>query len=105
MTKRNALPMLPILLVLLSMVGCAASDDEPVTGAGAAEAATPVETAGEDPVTRAVAVAKALEAEPDNAVEVLERASMTPEEYEALMYEIAADPEMTRAYRNAMGEE
>lgn len=50
---------------------------------------------------RAAAIAKAIDADPSEADAVLEAAGMTEEEYEQALFDIAADPKMSRAFLNA----
>jgi hypothetical protein len=94
---------LGILIVLLVALtaGCPApAPEENVAGEEAAVAETaPLP----EQVQKAVDVAKALEADPDRVAAILEEVVMTPEEYEALLFDIAADPELSRLYNEAMG--
>ena len=46
-------------------------------------------------VDQAVAVAKELRSKPDDAEAILTRNNLTPEQWEALMYEIADDPALS----------
>ena len=55
----------------------------------------------QDEVAKAAAIAKEIEAAPDRAVEILESHGMTPEQWEALMYDIASDPARAEAYAAA----
>jgi hypothetical protein len=54
-------------------------------------------------VDKAVAVAKAVEANPGRADAVLREHGMTAQQFEDLMYEIAADPAMSEEYEARMG--
>lgn len=54
-------------------------------------------------VDRAATIAKAIRANPDNAEQILRQNGMTEEQYEALMYEIAADPAMSAQYSATVG--
>lgn len=54
------------------------------------------------PVEQAAAVARAIQADPAQADAALAEQGMTREAFEALLYEIAADPDKTAAYRDAL---
>ena len=54
-------------------------------------------------VEKAAAIAKAIEANPDGSSEVLRQHGMTVQQFEDLMYEIAADPKMSAAYNARVG--
>lgn len=57
---------------------------------------------GLDPkVQKAVSIARAIEAKPDSAEDVLASHELDREGLDALMYEIARNPELSRAYRDA----
>ncbi len=59
-----------------------------------AEEAEPI-----DPrVEKAVTVANAIASNPDSADEILENNGLDREKFEALMYEIAKDPELSQLY-------
>ncbi len=90
-----------IFLLIAITAGCPApAPEENVAGeeAGVVDSAPLPEQ-----VQKAVDIAKALEADPDRVAAILEEAVMTPDEYEALLYDIAADPELSRLYNEAMG--
>jgi hypothetical protein len=53
----------------------------------------------DDPVERGAAIARQIKADPESAEEILEEHEMSIEDFEALMYEIAADPEMSERYQ------
>ena len=94
---------LGILIVLLVALtaGCPAPAPEESGSGEDAAVADPAPLP--EQVQKAVDVAKALEADPDRVAAILEEAVMTPDEYEALLYDIAADPELSRLYNEAMG--
>jgi hypothetical protein len=50
----------------------------------------------------AAALAREIQADPDAAAEILAARGMTEEEFESLLYEIAADPAASEAYAGAM---
>ena len=54
-------------------------------------------------VQRAAAIADGIERDPDSSDEVLARADLDREGLDALMYEIAIDPELASQYRIARG--
>jgi hypothetical protein len=57
----------------------------------------------EDEVLRAAEIAREIRERPDDTEAILEEHEMTIEELEALMYEIAADPEKSQRYQEALG--
>lgn len=57
------------------------------------------------PVEQAAAAAKAIQADPAQADAALSAHGLTRDSFEALMYEIAADPEKSAAYRAALRSE
>ncbi len=59
----------------------------------------------DDPVERAAAIARDIQADPANAEEVLEDHDITIDEFEELIYEIAADPEQSQRYEAALAGE
>lgn len=59
----------------------------------------------DDPVDRAVAIARDIQADPANAEEVLEDHEITIDEFEELVYLIAADPEMSARYEAGLAGE
>lgn len=76
-----------LLLVLLVLVG-AGCDDEP-----------------EDKALRAAEIAQEIRENPEETEAVLEDHDMTIEQFEALIYEVAADPELSERYEEALAEE
>jgi hypothetical protein len=54
------------------------------------------------PAERAAEIAGEMRAEPDRSAQILEEHDMTIEEFEALMYEVASDPELSRRYSEAL---
>ena len=90
------------LVSLLSLValGCGGptAEQPPATATDAEAAALP------DKVETAVAIARELATDPGDAQAILDRHGLTEEGFDDLMYEIAADPELTAAYRDALGE-
>lgn len=84
----------------LIVAGCAAPEPEPP----AQEEAVADVAAPNDVVQKAVEIAKAIEADPDATEQVLQDHGLTVEEFEQMMYEIGADPELTKAYEAALAE-
>jgi hypothetical protein len=94
---RNRL-LLVLILLLTMAVACGGSDSGP---AGEPEAVAGAEAAKDLP-TRAAEITLAVEADPDSADAILEQHGVTVDEFEEMMFEIAADPELTRAYEAAL---
>lgn len=69
------------------------------------EVQRPADTAPADPamvrVQLAAAVAKEISAAPERADEILGKHGLSREKFDALVFEIAADPALTRAYMQA----
>lgn len=63
-----------------------------------AEPAEPEAPAMDEGVAKAVELAKAIQAAPDNVDAILSEHGTTAAELEALLYEIAADPKRSAAY-------
>ena len=100
---KRLLPIGILIVVLLAVTtGCPAPAPEETDGG---EAAAELEAAPlPEQVQKAVDIAKALEADPDRVEAILEEAVMTADEYEAMLYDIAADPELSRLYNQAMAD-
>jgi hypothetical protein len=81
---------LAIGAVLLMLAGCTRAD----SSAGASVS---------DPVMKAAATAKAIEAKPAAADSILTAAGYTRDSFQKLMYEIAADSAKSAAYAAAKG--
>jgi hypothetical protein len=80
-------------LCALVLVGCG----------GSGKQSTPSGAPVSPKVAEAAALAKELEANPDDADAILKRHGMTRQQLEDLMYEIAADDEMSQAYARERG--
>ena len=99
MRRITALVFPVLLLTVLVFVGCQApapeqtSLDMPVTE---------LETELPEQVQKAVGIASAIKTSPGNSEQILAEAEMTADEFEALLYEIAADPKMSELYNRAM---
>lgn len=60
-------------------------------------------TSGADDAVQAATIAKEIKADPTNAASVLEKHGLTEAGFEAQLYEIAADPDASKKYNEAMG--
>jgi len=107
---RNAAIALLAAAALFSMCACNSNQEEP-TPAAPAEVAAPAspETApatpapaGDDKVLLAVNIAKEIADDPDHAAEILGRHGMTEKQFEAMLFDIAADPDLSRRYSAEM---
>jgi len=79
MTTRALIRALPLVALLICALAC---DSEP-----------------EGPAEQAAEIAREIKASPDDAEEILEDHEMSIEEFEAMMYEIAADPDLSERYQ------
>ena len=80
------------------------SDDADASTLADMLAAMDPELMGYDPrVAQAAMVAKGIEAKPEDADTVLAQAKLDRDGLDALMYEIASDPDLTSQYRIARG--
>lgn len=68
----------------------------PSTGEPVGEADLP------EPVAQAVAIAQEFQTNPQGVESVLQAHDLSMPEYEALLYEIALDPELSRLYTRAL---
>jgi hypothetical protein len=87
--------------VALALAACGGDDDAPPAAQGAADSVA-VDTSMAL-VTRAATVTMGVEAMPAKADSILAASSLTIEEYEALMYRIAADSALSALYGDAIG--
>ena len=81
--------------ILLSVLLAACGSGTKTTSSGGTSTVPPK-------VAKAAAVTKELKANPDDADEILGRHGMTQQQLEDLMFEIAADEELTKAYEQAL---
>jgi len=58
----------------------------------------------EDKALRAAAIASEIDESPEDTEAILEDHDMTIGQFEALMYEVAADPELSERYEKARAE-
>lgn len=93
------------MAVWLVMAGCLTSEPDapapaPAAEAPAAPAPAEVEAAKKEAVTRAAAVAKAIDAGTDPA-EAMASEGLDETSFRSLLYDIAADPALTKMYADA----
>ena len=95
--------LLPLLMLTVTVALAFSVGACPTAGPDADEGGTAQEAEGLPPqVVLAVTVARAVEADPDAAEAVLRENDLSIEQFEALMYRIAADPELSAAFEAAM---
>jgi hypothetical protein len=97
-----------VLVVAILAAGCTGSSSTgkssgeqaatSTTGTAATTGAPTIEQARE-----AGAVARAIDAEPNRAAEILAEHGMTAQSLESLIFEIAKDPKLSEAYEEARG--
>jgi hypothetical protein len=66
--------------------------------------ASVMSAADQSKVDKAAAIAKAIQANPERADAILSQNGMTEQLFDDLLYEIASDPEMSRAYSERVGQ-
>ena len=93
----------PILLAMVILAGCGGGEREKqATGnQDSATEAVALSSEQEALVNTAASIANAIEETPENMAEVLADHSMTVDEYQSLIFRIAGDPALTRAYEEA----
>ena len=108
--SRRDLALLMLAALLVPVAACAPQGEEsapPATPAASAApgGATDPATGAEVPesVKKAAAIARAIQADPDSMDRILEDEGMTREDFEDLLYEIAADPVLSEAYVRELG--
>lgn len=96
------------VVLTVALAGCADSDTEPMMDESAEmheSEAMEAHTSDADlpeSVQHAVAIAREIEATPDDTDAILERHGLTVETFEDMMYEISADPALSKAYNDAV---
>jgi hypothetical protein len=101
---RTTLTQIAVAAVAATCLAACSSNSSSSAGSGAAASSTQTASAGQSAkVDRAAAVARAIRANPANADEILRQNGMTEQQYESLMYEIAADPAMSAEYSAKVG--
>jgi len=93
-----------LIAVLALVLGCAGptSEQEAAPANTTAESATAEKA--EDIVAKAAVIAKEIEADPGSAETILAGHDMTIDDFDQLMYEISADPDLSEAYAAALAE-
>lgn len=85
------------VIAVLFLLACGDTPEE------AAPPATPeVEAAAPSAAETAATIAGELRASPGSEAAVLERHGLSADEFEALLYEVAADPELSKAYLGSL---
>lgn len=87
-------------MLLALLLAC--STPEPAPKPAAAPVAAPAALPSE-PVDRAVTLARRIAAEPERADAILAEYRLDRAALDALLYDIAADPRLSRRYAEAMG--
>ena len=86
--------LLPLLL-LLAPVGCGG-------GGGDGDTGSAVDAASSERVVEAVEIQKEINADAGRAEEILQEHGMTIDDYEDMMAEISADPELSRQFNELL---
>lgn len=92
----------PTMALLLAALVACESAPEPAPPAAPAPTAAPAPKVSAQ-VTKAVEIAQAIAKAPENAAGILAEHGMDAEALDALMYEIAASPELSAQYAAARG--
>ena len=87
----------------LGLAACASNSGSSSASTPAPSGTQAVSSGQTAKVEKAATVARAIRANPDNAEQVLRQNGMTEEQYESLMYEIAADPAMSAEFNARVG--
>ncbi len=92
-----------ILLAMLSLAACGGgTKEQQATGnQDSTTEAVALSSEQEALVNKAASIANAIEETPENMAKVLADHSMTVDEYQSLIFRIAGDPALTRAYEEA----
>lgn len=100
---RHATGLVLVILLAALIAGCGGEkDDAAVRNNGETEAVAEALTEAEETlVAKAAAVAMAIEKAPATAEAVLKENGITPDEYEAMVYEIAGSPKLSKAFEKA----
>jgi len=91
------------LALALTSFGCGGEVDRPAGAQGEGGGSAPAAAGDQGMVDLAASIAREIEASPDQADAILQRHGKTRAEFEQLLYDIAADPELSRAYNQALG--
>lgn len=93
------------MALALASYGCGGGADrqEGAQDAGVGFASTTSPSPAQGMVDVAVRIAREIQASPDAADAILQRHGKTREEFEQLLYDIAADPDLSHLYNQALG--
>lgn len=96
------------LTALLTLAACGGGEppaaDAPAADAPAADAEKAEAPAPQNAdATKAATIAKAIKANPEGAADVLKENGISEEDFEALLYKVAADPAASAQYATALG--
>jgi len=86
---------LTALVIAAALAACSTDSKAPASGDAGGGSDIPAKSA------KAAKIANEIAANPNDAEAVLERHGMTATQFEALMYEIAEDEELSEAYERA----
>jgi hypothetical protein len=89
-------------LAAVLLAGCGGAPQSESTSAEGPVAAD-VGARHSDDVERIAAIAREIEAAPDRAMDILTAHGLTAEQFQDVLYEIAADSEKSEAYARAKG--
>jgi hypothetical protein len=93
-----------IAAATVACLGACSSDSGSTGGGGTSSAGTRAMSSGQSAkVDKAATIARAIRSNPQSADDVLRQNGMTEEQYESLMYEIAADPAMSAEFNARVG--
>ena len=92
----------PVFLAVLGLFGCGGERARPPAPDSTTTRAEPVADSAMILISRGAAVAIAVDAAPGRADSILTAEGMTPDDYERLMYRIAADTAMSRLFQQAL---
>jgi hypothetical protein len=85
-------------MTLALLAGCSGGGSGTSAGPSAAPNSGAVTAGQPSKVDKAASVARAIQASPDRADQILRDNGMTEQQFSDLMYEIAADPAMSAEY-------
>jgi len=101
------MPSLVVFVLVLSVLACTPAGEENAAPDSAAPESVGTDAAAvpEVParVKQAADIARAIQADPESMDRILDGEGMTREQFEDLLYEIAADPVLSEAYVRELG--